>query len=714
MSRASGRDRAVGFAIGLHARAARAVCPARADSASENPVAGFWTTRTGQGLRARSPGEGHPAARLDRLPRVRDQASMCGIGGVLHRDGRPIDREILVRMTEVLHHRGPDGRGVRCLGEVGLAHTRLRIVDLTENGQQPMSNEDGTIWIVFNGEIYDFARHRTFLEASGHSFRSQTDTEVLIHLYEQQGLEGLSRLNGMFAYALWDAPRRRLVLARDRTGQKPLYIYEKGAHLAFASEPKALLVDPSVDDSLSDQAIPLYLAHGYVPGPGTFHRHVRKLDPGTFRIIEPLSDETIRYWSPPKTRLPAPSFEEAAREVRRRVDAAVRRRLVADVPVGAFLSGGVDSSIVVSAMARTGQGPVRTFSLGFEGDPRFDETAYARRVAETLGSQHTELLVGPDSFRLLPDILKHWDEPFGDASAIPTSIVSHLARAHTTVVLTGDGGDELFGGYPRFSTVAYSERLPSALRRAIARLASASPNPAQLDGRRAQLLRFAHRLGLEIPERLHAWIAVFSPEELAQLLQGERPEIPLEPPYRREMEQEVLDDPLNLVLRLNAKTYLLEDLNVKVDRASMAYALEARCPFLDVDLMDFVFSLPGSYKINWGRRKWILRRAFADVIPSWVFERKKMGFGIPLGTWFRGPLRALVEDHLRPTTACLYGWLRPEPVHALLDAHLDGRKDYGFKLWTLLMLEAWLQGRQASRAMEKRGAPSETWGRVVG
>ncbi len=630
---------------------------------------------------------------------------MCGIAGIFHRDGQPVSDEILERMAARLHHRGPDGRGTKNFGSVGFAHTRLRIIDLSDDARQPLSNEDGTVWVTFNGEIYDFTAHRHRLEAAGHVFRSRSDTEVIVHLYEERGLDGLSELNGMFAYALWDGPRRRLVLARDRTGQKPFYVYEKGAHLAFASEPKALFVDPEVDDALDEAAVADYLAHGYVPSPRTFHRHVEKLDPGTFRVFEGAKDSRRVYWSYPTTDPHPPPFVEAQAEVRRRVERAVERRIVADVPLGAFLSGGVDSSVVVAAMVALSRGePVRTFSLGFSGDPRFDETQHARAVSRALGTRHTELYVEPRSFELLPRIIESWDEPFGDSSAIPTSIVSQLAREHTTVVLTGDGGDELFGGYARFASVAYAERLPAPARRLAAGLAGCLPGSG--DGLRAQAVRFARRLGPPLPERLHRWVAVFPPEDVRRLC---RVEVLPNPRgvYACAMENEVHDDPLNLTLRLNARTYLLDDLNVKLDRASMSHALEARCPFLDVDLMRYVFALPASYKIHLGRRKWILRRAFADALPAWVFARRKMGFGLPLGAWFRGPLRDLVEDCLGAPSALLYEWVNPGPVRQILEAHGAGRRDHGHQIWALLMLECWLRGRSPRAG---RGAGSAAAG----
>lgn len=615
---------------------------------------------------------------------------MCGLVGVVDLDGQPPRGGVPIEaMTAALHHRGPDGRGVERLGPVALGHTRLRIIDLSERGRQPLSNEDGSVWVVYNGEIYDHDALRRELEGRGHRFASRTDTEVLVHLYEEEGLDGLARLNGMFAFALWDARRQTLVLGRDRTGQKPLYVYRKGPTLAFASELKALAAHPGLDLERDPEAIPAYLAHGYVPGERTFHRFVTELEPGAFQTwhIGRPSPSFTRYWRYPETDRSPPSFEAATAEVRKLVGEAVERRLVADVPLGAFLSGGVDSSVVVAVMAKTAGARVRTFSLGFDGDPRFDESAYARRVAEALGTDHTELRVGPDSFERVPEIMAHWDEPFGDSSALPTWLVSQLAREHTTVALTGDGGDELFAGYARFSSVAYTERVPGPIRGLLGQGAAAVPLPRRREGRRARGLRFLGRLRHALPERLHSWIAVFPPDEL-EALTGR----PLTPPvYPDSVLDSGRDDVLNACLRLNARTYLVGDLNPKVDRASMAHALETRSPFLDARLMAYVFGLPGRYKIDRGRRKWILRAAFRDALPAWVFERRKMGFGLPLGTWFAGPLRPWVRDQIGHRKAAIADHVRIERVLALVDENERGERDHGHRLWALLMLEAWLR-----------------------
>ena len=617
---------------------------------------------------------------------------MCGIAGAFNRTMKvSVSEDYLKGMISRIRHRGPEDTGVKTFGAVGLAHARLRIIDLSERGRQPMCNEDGTIWLTFNGEIYNYAQLRERLRAAGHVFASDTDSEVIIHLYEEDGLLGLERLDGMFAFGLWDSRTRSLILARDRTGKKPLFIYEKAGLLLFGSEPKVFWSDPDADRSMDESAIPEYLAHGYVPTPHTFYRFVRKLPPGHVKVVSDDETSERMYWSYPLSSVRRPTISEAAREVRGRLEDAVRRRLVADVPMGAFLSGGVDSSIIVALMQRASDAPVRTFSLGFPSDPRFDESPYARRVAAELGTDHTELMVEPDSFKLLPKVLSIWDEPFGDASAIPTYIVSRLAREHTTVVLTGDGGDEVFAGYPRFTSVYYTEFVPRGLRQWVSRAAGRAPLPKNRESLVAKAIRFGHRMGPELPERLHRWVSVFTPEEVDSILGRSASGEEDAAVYARILKGETIDDPLNLCLRLNAKSYLLDDLNVKVDRATMAHALEARAPFLDTALIEYVFQLPGEYKINAGRRKHVLRHACKDLVPSWVFARRKAGFGLPLGLWLRGAARTLVEDLLRAPSTRLYSVLDKRFVYRMLDEHMSSRRDRGHQIWALLMLESWLE-----------------------
>ncbi|MBX2810773.1 MAG: asparagine synthase (glutamine-hydrolyzing) [Myxococcales bacterium] len=621
---------------------------------------------------------------------------MCGIAGIFHTNGAPIQSDLLELMTNRLRHRGPDSHGTKSFGHVGLAHTRLQIIDLSEHAAQPLANENGSIWVVFNGEIYDHQHHRRELIAKGHIFRSQSDTEIIVHTYEESGLSGLARLNGMFAYALWDHKQQRLMLARDRTGQKPLFVYENQQKIAFASEIKAILSLPGIDTSINPFAIPQYLSHGYVPAPDTFYKKIYKLDPGTFHIYtKDTPRPTVHsFWSIPATYIAPPNIDKAAHEVRDKLESAVVRRMVADVPLGAFVSGGVDSSIIVGLMSRNSQQPIKTFCLGFPDHPN-DERLYARKVAEFYGTTHIELTAQTNCFTYLPELLSHMDEPFGDTSLLPTALICQLARQHTSVVITGDGGDELFAGYPRFSSASYPAYIPKIFRQNLSICAKSINKLKEPTGLTGQVLRFIHRMEGDASERLHSWIAIFRPHELNKLMRARYLNLP-SPGQDSTSSSSQDQDLINTLLRINAKTYLQEDLNVKIDRSSMYYGLEARSPFLDMDLIDYTFRLPGSYKIHWGQRKYLLRKAFSELVPNWVFRRKKMGFGLPLGQWFQGPLRELVEDTLSPSRGYIYDSLNIAPVRKLLDEHMTGKRDRSYQIWALLALELWMKNRHAA------------------
>lgn len=624
---------------------------------------------------------------------------MCGLCGVIDFGGRDLAPEVATRMLDRLHHRGPDDRGMHrtARGETRsfLGHTRLSILDLSPAGRQPLSNETGTVWTVFNGEIYNFQELRAALEARGHRFRSKTDSEVIVHAYEEYGDDFVRRLDGMFAIALWDEERERLLLARDRTGKKPLYYSADGTCCVFASEIKALFAHPEVDRGIEPGSVPLYFTFGYVPCPGTMYRRVRQVPSASYLVVSREGiGAPVAYW-----RLPVPAEgeerpvteEEAAAEVRRLLEAAVARRLISDVPLGAFLSGGIDSSIVVGLMSRLMGRPVKTFSIGFAGDKRFDETAYARIVADRFKTDHTEFVVEPKAFDLVERLLWHHDQPYGDSSAIPTYLLCQLTREHVTVALNGDGGDELFAGYERFLGAALTERLPGV---AVAgALACVEALPARW--RAGRLMSRAHRLlaraRLPLAERYFGWCSLFSRELLGELL--------LDPPRAdtRRSFDEHLDAAsraslTNRLLYLNFMTYLPDDLLVKMDRMSMAHALEARSPFLDTALVEYVATLPGSYKLKGLTLKYLLKQAFADLLPDEVRRRGKMGFGVPLGTWFRRELKGPVRDILLSGTPRYVPYLRREIVQRIFDQHQQGVRDYGPQLWTLLNFELWLRG----------------------
>ncbi|RJR49549.1 MAG: asparagine synthase (glutamine-hydrolyzing) [Desulfobacteraceae bacterium] len=627
---------------------------------------------------------------------------MCGICGFINFDTAPIPSEILQRMTASLVHRGPDGEGTYfrpASGEnrpgIGLGHRRLAIIDLSANASQPMTNENESLWIVFNGEIYNFRELRTTLQAQGHIFRSNSDTEVVLRLYEEFGEKCVEKLDGMFAFALWDERRRRLFLARDRVGKKPLYYASAQGAFVFGSEVKAAVRHPAVYGAISLESLPHYFTFGYPPPGQTFYRGIRQLAPAHSMTVEADGRiEVRRYWDldysgvQRRVRLP-----DAVAQVRTLVTEAVRKRLVADVPLGAFLSGGLDSSIVVGVMSRLMEKPVKTFSLGFAGDPAFDETRYARLVASHFQTDHTEFIVEPKAIDLIELLVRHHDGPFGDSSAIPTYIVSQLTRHHVKVALNGDGGDELFAGYLRFQACLLADKLNPAFCRLYNRVLAVLPQPRSYHHwlRRGQ--RFFAAASSPSLERLRRWISIFD-EDLPKLL---RPEVFKEishagigyPPELLARTGSV--SPLSKILYVNFMTYLPDDLLVKMDRCTMAHGLEGRSPLLDHTLAEYVAGLPDTFKLHGGTTKYILRAAFGDLLPRAVLRRGKKGFGVPLGAWFRNDLRDYVQDMLLSPTALSREYLMPAYVSDIVREHTSGLRDHGNRLWTLLAFEVWLQ-----------------------
>jgi len=620
---------------------------------------------------------------------------MCGICGLLSRSGRA-EQDRIAAMTRTLVHRGPDGEGLHVEGPIALGHRRLSIIDLSECAREPMSNEDGTLWLVFNGEIYNFKELRKDLEAR-HQFRSQGDGEVILHLYEERGDEVVRALDGMFAFALWDAKTRRLLVARDRTGKKPLFYYDGPGLFAFASEVKALLAHPDVPRTRDASALPLYLTYGYVPTPGTFYQGIRALPPAHFLVVTEKGIEgPTPYWRVRFEDGHVGDGQQAEERLRGLLQEAVARRLVADVPVGAFLSGGLDSSSVVAFMAAQAAGRVRTFTIGFAGGKEYDETAHARVVARHFATDHTEFVVEPKALELIDRLVWHHDGPFGDSSAVPTYLLSELTRTQVTVALNGDGGDEVFAGYLRLYGGVVSERIPTAAFRALGAALALLPEPKD----RKHPLRFAKRFAdagrLPLAERYLRWNGYFT-LDLPQLL---RPELQpladrdrLLDSYRSELDGD--GSTLARLLQLNFRTYLLDDLLVKMDRMSMAHGLEARSPFLDTALVEFGASLPNRLRMRWGRGKQLLRRAMKDILPPSILARAKMGFGAPLGAWFRSDLNGLVQERLLDPASPLYEYLRPEPVAALVRSHMAAAADLSPQIWALLTLESWLRQEKA-------------------
>ncbi|TMQ67769.1 MAG: asparagine synthase (glutamine-hydrolyzing), partial [Candidatus Eisenbacteria bacterium] len=618
---------------------------------------------------------------------------MCGICGFLHADGRPVDTALGDRMMEMLRHRGPDGLDSYVVPPdpsppaptLFLGHRRLKIIDLSEAARQPLANEDRTVWVTFNGEIYNFPALRAKLEQQGHVFRSHSDTETIVHAYEEFGDDFVGHLDGMFAFALWDGKRRRLILGRDRSGKKPLFYAYDGKTFSFASEIKALLPCPWVDRAVAVEHLGEYLLFGSLRAPYTLYRGVLCLPPGTTMVVEEGTPrEPVRYWDL-RTSVVAPhnglTEAEAARRLRELLTHAVQSRLISDVPLGALLSGGLDSSIVVGLMAQASQIPVRTFTMGFADDPSYDERRFAAIAARAFRTEHTEFVVRTDAASLLKRLLWHHDQPYSDSATIPTYLVSKLARQHVTVVLNGDGGGEVFGGYERFRATLLSARMPSFVEGLGRIAAQVLPRDDGYYGVRRRIERFVARSGEPILNRYLGWISVFDVDLVKRLL---RPHIlsqadPAGVIQGMAAQASVAGDGslLNQLLYLNFTTYLPDDLHVKVDRMSMANSLEARSPMLDTSLVEFVASLPPEFKVRGGRLKYILREAFRDLVPAEILNRRKHGFGMPLGRWFRGERRGLAEGLLLGPESRSRQYLEEGPLRQLLDEHRRGAGAHG-------------------------------------
>ncbi len=622
---------------------------------------------------------------------------MCGLGGIVVFDGPPPDTDELRRMGDALRHRGPDAEGIRidAAGSpaVGLVHRRLSIIDLSEVADQPLPNEDGRILALLNGEIYNFRELRSVLEGR-HTFRSQGDTEVLAHGYEEWGEDLVSRLDGMFTLAVWDGRARRLLLARDPFGKKPLYYAHDGRRLVFASEIKALFA-AGIPAEWAHENLGEYLAFGYVPTPGTLFRGIRKLEPASLLTVDVAGPGVPRqYWDlrfPEKGSHLRASLGDVAIRVRELLTEAVRKRLVADVPLGILLSGGVDSSAIAALAVQLVGGPVKTFTVGFEGAAFFDERPHAARVARHLGTEHFDAVVRPDAAQLVETLLYHHDEPFGDSSALPTYLVAREARHHVTVALNGDGGDETFAGYERFRAMLIAEGLPRAILLLVKSLGGLLPTRGGHETTLNRVRRFARKAALPRLERILAWSSFFDLEGLGRLdgtgaFEADR----ILASYRRAFDAQPRASLLSRILYLNARTYLLDDLLPKMDRMTMAHGLEARSPLLDRALMEYVASLPDDMKRKGRRGKVVFKTAVADLLPPETLRRPKQGFGVPLGVWFRGDLRPLLEDTLLSNPR-LSRRVKLGAVRALFDEHVSGRADHGHQLWTLLTLELWLR-----------------------
>lgn len=637
---------------------------------------------------------------------------MCGICGVVGRNVAPLDLEACRAMRDTLRHRGPDGEGeAELISTAGappmqgwLGHRRLKILDLSPAAHQPMTDDAGSVALTYNGEIYNFRELRRELEALGARFRSTGDTEVVLRAYEAWGEECVSRFDGMFALAIWDGRSASVLLARDRTGKKPLFYSTMAGRLTFGSEIKAVTACPWIERRLDESRLPEYLTFGYVPHPHTLLRGVEQLPPGTLMTYGPQgASEPRPYWSPlaagPRARADQATYERVGELLR----TATRRRMVSDVPLGALLSGGVDSSIVVALMSEAATEPIHTFSIGFPEEPSFDERSAARLVADHFGTRHTEFAVELDAVALMDRLLWHHDQPYADSSAIPTFVVSRLAREHVKVVLNGDGGDEVFGGYDRFRAAALSARLPPALAGGARRAAEALPRNHGYFSLRRRASRFLERADQPLLDRYQSWIAVADSSLLAKLL---APEIralaeandPEASMLRQYAEAEGLPD-LDRILYANFRTYLPDDLAVKMDRMSMANSLEARSPFLDTAVIECLARLPARQKVGLRRLKPVLRRSFYPLLPREIWNRPKHGFGVPMGRWFRGELGVMYQDEVLGTQSRTAGLLERDRLAQLWTEHAGGQREHGFRLWTLLTLERWLRSLEKPQAL---------------
>jgi asparagine synthase (glutamine-hydrolysing) len=623
---------------------------------------------------------------------------MCGIAGFYLREGQA-SLSTVRAMCDRIRHRGPDDEGYHVEGGCGIGMRRLSIIDLS-TGHQPMANEDKSVWVVFNGEIYNYQELRRDLLARGHRFATNSDTETLVHLYEEQGAEGLRRLRGMFAYAIWDARQRRLFLARDRFGKKPLYYAVRPEGLYFGSELKCLQA-AGVPCEIDSEALRLFFQFTYIPEPLSCFRAVRKLPAGSWLTYG--ADGTVhqsRYWQFPTPVAETPSdFSESdvCLRLREKFDEAVRIRMIADVPLGAFLSGGIDSSSVVASMALASPEPVRTFSIGFE-ESAFNELEYAAMVARQYATDHHEILVRPDAVDLVSRLVQHFDEPFGDSSAIPTFVVSEFAVQHVKVALSGDGGDELFAGYGRFQALDKLRRLdcvPQALRAFTSWIADRLPYSAY--GK-----NYLHMLSRSTALERY-FESNFAPCFLRQELLQESWMPPADSAYLLQSMAGFLlpgnADLLSQALFFETTQNLPGDLLTKVDRMSMANSLEVRCPVLDHELGELAASIPNGWKIKNGKGKYILLRALGDRLPPALLNRAKMGFAVPLSSWFRGALRTFLWDHLNSTAFAGRGMVSPPFVRQMLQEHESGRRDNAQWLWSLLMLELWFRQLDAQPAL---------------
>ncbi len=630
---------------------------------------------------------------------------MCGICGKIYFEHREnVDEGLIRNMCDVITHRGPDEHGYYIKGNVGLGHRRLSIIDLS-TGQQPMSNARQDIWIVYNGEVYNFLELRTDLRNRGYAFQTTSDTEVIIHLYDEYGTDCVTHLRGMFAFAIWDARKQQLFLARDRVGQKPLFYTSQHDAFLFASEIKSLLQDPTVTRELNPEALFHYLTYQYIPPPATMFRNICKLPPAHTLLWK--NGETIltRYWDlsyVPKVRM---DEQELIEHLTHLIQESVKLRMISDVPIGAFLSGGIDSSLVVALMSQYSGQPVKTFSIGFK-EKEFNELPYARLIAQRYQTEHHEFIVEPNAVEVLPKLIWHFEEPFGDSSAVPTYYVSQMTSQHVKVALNGDGGDESFAGYERYlgyKIVQYYRILPYRLRKSLLAplfqsLYSMATRTSRLTALRITLrrMRYLNTLSLESEENLYAKTLTIFPRPLKlelltdELRQQLQPLNSLEYMFRY-FHADTVGHLTDRMLYSDVMTYLPGDLLVKVDRTTMAHGLEGRSPFLDHRLMEWVAKIPPELKMKKTCLKFILKKICTPWLPREILTRKKQGFGVPIGLWFRNELREMLHDILSSSAFVQEGIFKKAVLERILREHQAGEINHQYELWLLLNLELWFR-----------------------
>ncbi len=621
---------------------------------------------------------------------------MCGICGKLNFDGSPVETRLIESMTSVLQHRGPDDYGVFLKDNIGLGHRRLSIIDLSERGKQPMPNEDESIWVVFNGEVYNFPDLRKVLVSKGHQFRSNTDTETLIHLYEEYDINCLHYLRGMYAFAIWDDRRKRLFLARDRVGKKPLYYYKDDKRFIFASEIKAILKDRQIERQPDILAIHHYLTYQFVPSPFTAFKGIKKLPPAHYLLIQDGKVVVKDYWNITYNHKINEPKNVIIDDLKEKLKEAVKIRLISDVPLGAFLSGGIDSSVIVFLMSRLMREPVKTFSVGFEDD-QYNELPYARTIADKYGTDHREFILRPNAVEVLPKIVWHYNEPFADASAIPIYYISKVAKEYIKVVLNGDGGDELFAGYDRYLISSIANRLEVIFRPFLAKVMFRLIRKIPQGIGRYNLIWILKRFlqGYETPPEIRhsTWLCSFDNETKNRLYTDEF--------LHETKENNSLDllralfnnaeanSFLEKMLYSDFKMYLPDDLLTKVDVASMANSIEVRSPFLDHEFVEFMASVPAEFKLKGFSLKYLLKEAFRSELPDAILYRKKMGFAVPLDRWFRGELKDFMRDILLSHRALQRGYFRRDFIENMIKEHLENRWNWQYQIYNLLMLELW-------------------------